>query len=132
MPKMPVPLDIVLAIYKAFGRSHKRCKRTAAGDSLLAAHRKDTEDLLVKIIAKQVQLGKFLAIRGPGMDHYAIYRLPNRYEVRKWAVRDGVPVPDEEVKQASTLEEARKFVPEGLTRTPPMEGDHHVVEEVWI
>jgi len=59
---------------------------------------------------------------------------PEHFVVRKFSVYPGnpVPIPAAEPVLAPSLEEARKFVPEGHTRIPRDQKDDPVIVETWV
>ncbi len=87
--------------------------------------------------------GKLLGIK-PGefewvgdLSHWAIYDhpkdYPNNYVVRRWQLGiHGGPVPDQECSLAGSLDEARKLIPVGLVRIPPLPGEDPVIVETWV
>ena len=69
--------------------------------------------------------------------HWTIYDHPKDYPdnfvVRRWKLGDkDKPIPEQECSLASSLEEARKFIPDGLVRIPPLFGEDPVIVETWI
>lgn len=65
-------------------------------------------------------------------DHPKDY--PHNFVVRQWHSGKifNAPVADQECYLATTLEEARRFIPQGLVRTPRLPDDDAVIAEVWI
>lgn len=70
------------------------------------------------------------------INHWAIYDhpkdYPNNFVVRRWTLAGGNPVPDRECSLASSLEEAREFIPAGLVRVSPFPGEDPIIVETWI
>jgi hypothetical protein len=57
---------------------------------------------------------------------------PKMYCVRKFHATAGHVVPMDMLGTADTLEEARKFIPEGLVPLSPHEEDEDTIIETWI
>lgn len=70
------------------------------------------------------------------MDIWTIYHnpsdFPGLYVVRRSTVGAAGIVPDKVASVASTLEEARRFVPPGLVFIARQSADDPVIVEVWL
>lgn len=71
------------------------------------------------------------------MDFYVIYtptkpkvaRRSPCYIVRRWIGH----VPDDEpLGKATSIEAARRFLPDGLKRLKPLNGDDPAIREIWV
>lgn len=72
----------------------------------------------------------------PDLEQWVIYERPadhpDHFVVRRWIIIPGKALPTDELHLADTLEEARAFIPPGLTRMVRSPGDDPVIVEVWI
>lgn len=57
---------------------------------------------------------------------------PEHFVVRRWTIRLHYAIPTQSYNLATSLEDARKFIPAGLVRTLPTPDDDPVIMEVWI
>lgn len=56
---------------------------------------------------------------------------PDHFVVRRWTVDVGRAIPEKLAALATTLEEARDIVPDGLHCIPRHESDDPCIVEVW-
>ena len=56
---------------------------------------------------------------------------PNGYVVRPWSCFEG-EIRGGHATTVSTLEEARKLIPEGLVRLPRLYGEDPCIAETWL
>ena len=63
-------------------------------------------------------------------DHPADH--PDSYVVRRWRVSSNGPIPDQECRLATSLPEARRYIPNHLAMLERSDGDDPSIVETWV